>query len=150
MKRALVLMAAAGALLVQVGAASAQEKTQGPATIEPRGGPAGTTNPKGNAAGANRGAGGYVVSDSMARSSSVRPSSEPLSLGAGGGGMFDDKALPKDGFKQRDKVQTDLGGSVPLSKNLSLKAAGRYDHLGSISDKGLDGLGGNLGLKISF
>lgn len=150
MKRALVLFAATGALLVQVGAASAQEKTQGTTTIEPRGGFNGAVNPKGNVAGTNRGAGSYAVSDSMARTSSVRPSSEPPALGTGGGGMFDDKALPKDGFKQRDKVQTDLGGSVPLSKNLSLKAAGRYDHLGSISDKGLDGLGGNLGLKISF
>lgn len=86
----------------------------------------------------------------MARWNFVRTSQGTLFVGAGGGGMFADKPLPYNGSEQSGLGQADLGGSVALSKNVSLKAAGRYQHVGSFSSDGLDSLGGNLGLKISF
>lgn len=86
----------------------------------------------------------------MARWNFVRTPKGTLSVGAGGGGVFAEKDLPYNGSRQSGVGQTDLGASVALGKNVSLKAAGRYQHLGSFSDKGLDSLGGNIGLKISF
>ena len=86
----------------------------------------------------------------MARWNFVRTSKGTLFVGAGGGGIFAEKELPYNGSKQSGTGQADLGGSVALGKNVSLKVAGRYQHLGSMSDKGLDSIGGNLGLKISF
>jgi hypothetical protein len=86
----------------------------------------------------------------MARWNFVRTPKGTLFVGAGGGGVFSDKELPYNGAKQSGSGQTDLGASVALGKNVSLKAAGRYQHIGSFSDKGLDNLGGNIGLKISF
>ena len=188
MKRFVTVLAATCALLLQVGAASAQEYTQGTTYIEPRGGVYGTTNPNVNVVGTYGGAAGYYLRDGvaveaeglgyavdqkskkptalgestksetnsavgvagMARWNFVRTSQGTLFVGAGGGGVFADKPLPYNGEKQSGMGQTDLGGSVALNKNVSLKAAGRYQHLGSFSDKGLDSLGGNLGLKISF
>ncbi len=86
----------------------------------------------------------------MARWNFVRTSQGTLFAGVGGGGVFADKETPYNGARQSGAGQADLGASVALSKNVSLKAAGRYQHLGEFSDKGLDSLGGNLGLKISF
>ncbi|OLN29572.1 hypothetical protein DVDV_1084 [Desulfovibrio sp. DV] len=86
----------------------------------------------------------------MARWNFVRTPKGTLFVGAGGGGVFADKELPYNGSKQSGAGQADVGASVALAKNVSLKAAGRYQHLGSMSDKGLDSLGGNLGFKISF
>ena len=86
----------------------------------------------------------------MARWNFVRTPKGTLSVGAGGGGVFAEKELPYNGSKQSGVGQADLGGSVAIGKNVSLKAAGRYQHLGSFSDKGMDSLGGNVGLKISF
>ncbi|WP_300154460.1 hypothetical protein [Solidesulfovibrio sp.] len=86
----------------------------------------------------------------MAKWNFVRTPKGTLFVGAGGGGVFADKELPEGGQKNSGMGQTDLGGTVSLGKNVSLRAAGRYQHLGSFSDKGLDSLGGNLGLKISF
>ncbi|EHJ46513.1 hypothetical protein DFW101_0496 [Solidesulfovibrio carbinoliphilus subsp. oakridgensis] len=150
MKRTLALMAATGALLLHVGTAPAQEKATGKTPMEPRGGIGAPVSPRKDdtARTGGRRVDPYV-SDSMARRQSVRPTAEAPSLGVGGGGVVDDKALPTERDKVRDKGP-ELGGSVPLSKTVSLKAAGRYEHLGSIADKGFDGLGGNLGLKISF
>jgi hypothetical protein len=143
-------MAATGALLLHVGTASAQEKAANKPPLEPRGGIGATANPKKNdTTGTGVRAANPYVSDSMARRQSARPALEAPSLGVGGGGVVDDKALPKERYKA-SHTGPELGGSVPLSKTVSLKAAGRYEHLGSIADKGFDGLGGNLGLKISF
>ena len=86
----------------------------------------------------------------MARWNFVRTPTGTLSVAAGGGGVFADKALPYNGSEQSGIGQTELGASVALGKNVSLKAAGRYQHLGSFSDKGLDSLGGNVGFKINF
>jgi hypothetical protein len=86
----------------------------------------------------------------MARWNFVRTPTGTLFVGAGGGGVFADKELPYNGSKQSGAGQADVGASVALAKNVSLKAAGRYQHLGSFSDKGLDSLGGNVGFKISF
>jgi hypothetical protein len=86
----------------------------------------------------------------MTRWDFVRTNQGTLYLGAGGGGLFADKQLPYNGSKQSGTGQADLGASAALSKNVSLKVAGRYQHIGAFSDKGVDGLGGNLGLKISF
>jgi len=86
----------------------------------------------------------------MAKWNFVRTSQGTLFVGAGGGGIFAEKELPTGGSKQSGTGQADLGGSVSLAKNVSLRVAGRYQHMGSMSDKGLDSLGGNLGLKISF
>lgn len=86
----------------------------------------------------------------MARWNFLRTSQGTLFVGAGGGGMFADKELPSGGSRQSGLGQADAGASVALGKNVSLRAAGRYQHLGSFSDKGLDSLGGNIGLKISF
>ena len=86
----------------------------------------------------------------MAKWNFVRTPKGTLFLGAGGGGVFADKELPYNGQKNSGMGQTDLGGTVALGKNVSLRAAGRYQHLGSFSDKGLDSLGGNRGFKISF
>ncbi|MHC1710535.1 MAG: hypothetical protein AB9872_00025 [Solidesulfovibrio sp.] len=86
----------------------------------------------------------------MARWDFVRTNKGTLYLGAGGGGLFADKALPYNGSKQSGTGQADLGASAALSKTVSLKVAGRYQHIGAFSDKGVDGLGGNLGLKIDF
>uniref|UniRef100_I2Q267 Uncharacterized protein n=1 Tax=Desulfovibrio sp. U5L TaxID=596152 RepID=I2Q267_9BACT len=150
MKRALALMAATGALLLHVGTAPAQENAANKTPMEPRGGIGATAGPKkDNTAGTGGRAANPYVSDSMARRQSVRPTVEAPSLGVGWGGVVDDKALPKERDKSRD-TGPELGGSVPLSKTVSLKAAGRYERPGSIADKGVDGLGGNLGLKISF
>lgn len=86
----------------------------------------------------------------MAKWHFVRTPRGTLLVGAGGGGVFAEKELPTGGSRQSGAGQADLGGSVALGKNVSLRAAGRYQHLGSFSDKGLDSVGGNLGLKISF
>jgi hypothetical protein len=188
MKRAVLSLAAICALLVQAGAALAQEYTQGTTYIEPRGGLYATTNPNVNVVGTYGGAAGYYIVDGvaieaeglgyavdqttkratplgvsskeetnsavgvagMARWNFVRTSQGTLFVGAGGGGVFAEKPIPYNGNKQSGAGQADLGGSVALSKNVSLKVAGRYQHLGSLSDKGLDSLGGNVGLKISF
>ncbi|KHK04475.1 outer membrane beta-barrel protein [Desulfovibrio sp. TomC] len=86
----------------------------------------------------------------MARWNFVRTPKGTLFVGAGGGGVFADKDLPYNGSKQSGAGQADVGASVALAKNVSLKAAGRYQHLGSFSDNGMDSLGGNVGFKISF
>ncbi|MHC1788931.1 hypothetical protein [Solidesulfovibrio sp.] len=86
----------------------------------------------------------------MARWNFVRTPKGTLFVGAGGGGVFAEKELPANGSKQSGAGQADLGGSVALGKNVSLKAAGRYQHVGSFSDRGMENIGGNIGLKISF
>ena len=86
----------------------------------------------------------------MAKWNFVRTPKGTLFVGAGGGGVFAEKDLPYNGQKNSGMGQADLGGTVALGKNVSLRAAGRYQHLGSFDDKGLDSLGGNIGLKISF
>ncbi len=150
MKRVLALMAVTGVLLLLVGGASAEENPTGKASPAPRGGLQTASSPTVHTAAADGTTARYAVSDSMARWHSGRPSPNTPSLGVGGEGMFDNKAAPKDGFRPHDKELTALGGSVPLSKSVSLKAAGRFENLGSVSGKGGDGPGGNLGLKISF
>lgn len=80
----------------------------------------------------------------------VRTPKGTLFVGAGGGGVFAEKDLPYNGQKNSGMGQADLGGTVALGKNVSLRAAGRFQHLGSFDDKGLDSLGGNVGFKISF
>lgn len=150
MKRALVLLAATGALLLHVGTATAQENAANKTPRDPGGRMGASASPdKDNPAGTDGRPAGSSGSDSMSRAQAARPATETLSLAAGGDGLFDAKALPKDGVRPRAQ-SPELGGSVPLSKTVSLKAAGRYDGLGSVADKGLEGLGGNLGLKISF
>jgi hypothetical protein len=86
----------------------------------------------------------------MARWNFVRTPKGTLFVGAGGGGIFSDKELPYNGSKQAGTGQADLGASVALGKNVSLKAAGRFQHMGSFSDNGVNSVGGNIGLKISF
>ncbi|MEA4857160.1 MAG: hypothetical protein AAGU21_08695 [Solidesulfovibrio sp.] len=86
----------------------------------------------------------------MAKWNFMRTPKGTMFVGAGGGGVFAEKELPHNGQKQSGMGQADLGGSVALGRNVSLRVAGRYQHLGSFSDKGLDSLGGNVGLKISF
>lgn len=86
----------------------------------------------------------------MAKWNFVRTPKGTLFVGAGGGGIFADKDLPYNGHKNSGLGQADLGGTVALGKNVSLRASGRYQHLGSFSDGGVDSLGGNIGLKISF
>jgi hypothetical protein len=86
----------------------------------------------------------------MAKWNFMRTPKGTLFVGAGGGGVFADRELPYNGEKNSGMGQADLGGTVALGKNVSLRASGRYQHLGSFSDKGLDSLGGNVGLKISF
>ena len=86
----------------------------------------------------------------MARWNFVRTPKGTLFVGAGGGGIFSDKPVPYNGSKSAGAGQADLGASVTLGKNVSLRAAGRYQHVGEFSDKGLENLGGNVGLKISF
>ncbi|EFL50431.1 conserved hypothetical protein [Solidesulfovibrio fructosivorans JJ]] len=86
----------------------------------------------------------------MARWNFLRTHKGTLFVGAGGGGVFSDKKLPYNGETGSGMGQADLGASVALGKNVSLKAAGRFQHMGSFSDSGLDSLGGNVGLKISF
>jgi len=87
----------------------------------------------------------------MARWNFVRTPKGTLFVGAGGGGIFSsDKEIPYNGSKQAGAGQADLGASVALGKNVSLKAAGRYQHVGEFSDRGLENFGGNVGLKISF
>lgn len=149
MKRTLACIAAAGALIVQVGVASAQEKGQETPAGTSRGAIHGAAGQNGNTPARHGGKANPYVSDSMAHWHSGRPSSDSASLGAGDG-VFDDKGLPKDKLKPRGLVQHELAGSIPLGGRVSFKAAGRYENLGSVADKGLGGLGGNLGLKISF
>ena len=86
----------------------------------------------------------------MARWNFVRTPKGTLSVGAGGGGVFAERELPYNGSKQSGVGQADLGGSVAIGKNVSLKAAGRYQHLGAFSDNSVNSVGGNIGLKISF
>lgn len=86
----------------------------------------------------------------MARWNFLRTHKGTLFVGAGGGGVFAEKALPYNGEKNSGMGQADLGGTVALSKTVSLRASGRYQHLGSFSGDGCDSLGGNIGLKISF
>jgi hypothetical protein len=93
---------------------------------------------------------GAVGVAGMARWNFVRTPKGTLFVGAGGGGLFADKEVPTGGSKQSGLGQADLGGTLGLSKNVSLRASGRYQHVGEFSDKGLDNLGGHLGLKISF
>jgi hypothetical protein len=93
---------------------------------------------------------GAVGVAGMARWNFVRTPKGTLFMGVGGGGLFADSAVPASGAKQSGLGQADLGGTVGLSNNVSLRASGRYQHLGEFSDKGLDSLGGHLGLKVSF
>lgn len=86
----------------------------------------------------------------MARWDVVRTPKGAVSVGAGGGGVFSDKELPNGNARQAGAGQADLGASVAIGKNASLKASGRYQQLGAFSDKSMDSLGGNIGLKISF
>ena len=93
---------------------------------------------------------GAVGVAGMARWDFVRTPKGTLFVGAGGGGLFADKAVPSGGSRQSGLGQADIGGTVGLSKNVSLRASGRFQHVGEFSDKGVDSLGGHLGLKISF
>lgn len=93
---------------------------------------------------------GAVGVAGMAKWNFVRTQKGTLFVGAGGGGLFADKAVPTGGSKQSGLGQADFGGTLGLSKNVSLRASGRYQHVGEFSDKGLDSLGGHIGLKISF
>jgi len=87
----------------------------------------------------------------MARWDFVRTKKGTLSLGAGDGGVFSNTELPYTRSKHGGAGQADLGSSVALNKNVSLKAAaGQYQRLGEFSDKGFEHFGGNLGLKINF
>lgn len=86
----------------------------------------------------------------MARWNFVRTPTGTLYMGAGGGGVFADKPLPSTGERQSGMSQADLGGSVDLSRNVSLKAAGRFQHMGTFSGDGAGNVGANVGLKISF
>jgi len=72
-----------------------------------------------------------------------------LYLGLGGGGVMSDNAAVS-GTRQGATSQADLGASVGLSKNVSLKAVGRYQRQAEFSDKSTDNLGANVGLKINF
>lgn len=86
----------------------------------------------------------------MTRVDLLRSSKGSLSMGVGGGGVVGDKPLPADGVKQGATSQADLGATVGLSKNVSLRATGRYQRQAEFTDKSADNLGANLGLKISF
>lgn len=93
---------------------------------------------------------GAVGVAGMARWNFVRTSKGTLFVGAGGGEMFADQAVPSGGHRNSGLGQADLGGTVGLTKDVSVRAAGRFQHVGDFSDKGLDCLGGHVGLKISF
>ena len=86
----------------------------------------------------------------MARWNFVRTKQGTLFVGVGGGGVFADRDLPSNGSRQSGSSQADLGGSLAISKDVSLKVAGRYQQIGDFSDRGAGMVGGNLGLKISF
>lgn len=80
----------------------------------------------------------------------ARTSQGSVFVGAGGGALFSGRAVPATGTTQSGTGQADLGVSYSVTKNVSLKAAGRYQHIGAFSDTGASALGGNVGVKITF
>ena len=73
-----------------------------------------------------------------------------VQVGVGGGGIVADKPATGSGVRQGAASQADIGTSLGLSRNVSLKATGRYQRQNEFSDRGKENLGANLGLRISF
>ncbi len=71
-------------------------------------------------------------------------------VGAGGGGLWTQDKVAYNGEKNNWTGLTELGMTFNLAKTLDLRAAGRYQHIGSFSNTGVDALGGNVGFKFSF
>jgi hypothetical protein len=73
-----------------------------------------------------------------------------MHVGVGAGSIVSDKPLSRELSKQTLSQQAEMGFSLALKENVSLKATGRYQRMGDALDPGMEAMGGNFGVKISF
>jgi len=77
---------------------------------------------------------------------------QPVSLfgGIGLGALFADQKIPHNGSDTLFSQLAEVGLNVFVADPVSLQLAGRWQHFGDYSDKGLDNWGGNLAIKFVF
>jgi hypothetical protein len=80
----------------------------------------------------------------------LRSKKGSVHLGAGTGLLSDEeKALGSRTVSQTNNA--DMGLTLNMSDSVSLKAQGRYQHIGGLGGRSAtEAMGGNVGLKISF
>ncbi len=73
-----------------------------------------------------------------------------MHVGLGAGGFASDKPLRSEMASQSLSQQAELGFSMALKKNVSVKAGGRYQRIGDALDPGVEAMSGNFGVRVSF
>lgn len=74
-----------------------------------------------------------------------------LFAGAGIGGTWSDQKIPVNGSTSNLNLLGEAGVAVYFTRNVGLKLAGRYEHIGEFnSDRGLNAWGGNGSLVVTF
>lgn len=71
-------------------------------------------------------------------------------VGAGVGGLWADAKVPYNGFENNVTENGELGATVSLTQQLSVKGSVKYLHIGQFNEQGVNGFGGTLGLNVSF
>lgn len=73
-----------------------------------------------------------------------------MHVGLGAGGFVADKPLKSEAAAQSLSQQAEMGLSVSLKDNVSLKAGGRYQRIGDALGPDVEAMGGNFGVKVTF
>jgi len=93
---------------------------------------------------------GGVGASAILRYHFVDTQSMSLFGGIGLGGLFADQKVPYNGHESLFSQLAEVGFNVFLADPVSFQIAGRWQHFGEYSNKGLDNWGGNAAIKFVF